>query len=121
MFALEQSLSGKIVPARVLTVLQNLQKIHGSNLVIHSIDNVEVNLSVRNLTNKQLMASTMQQAALVFGTGGPLMGAGCVLGPSDFQMLCEQTPSAAPAGGVYLRYLPNMPDRHQYLSGFWFY
>lgn len=37
LFTLEQGVSGKIIPARYMTVLENLQKIHGHNLVIASI------------------------------------------------------------------------------------
>lgn len=88
MFALEHAVSGKIIPDRITTVLQNLQKIHGSNLVIESIDKTEVNFYVRNLTDKQLMSSMMSQTAAIFGaSGGTTTGGGCVLRTAGFSDL----------------------------------
>lgn len=113
-------MSGHMLPARIEEVIQNLKQIFGANLVITSVTNVEVAFSVRNFTDKQLISNMMGKTTAIFGSSKMLSGGGCVLGPGDFQILCAQTASTA-SQGLLMRYLPNMPDRADYLSGFWFY
>jgi hypothetical protein len=115
-----RGISGQTLPARIEEVIQNLKQVFGANLVITSIGDVEVTFSVRNLTDKQLISHMMGNSTTIFGTSKMLSGAGCVLGPGDFQILCAQTSSTV-SQGLLMRYLPNMPDRAEYLSGFWFY
>jgi len=74
------------------------------------------------LTDALLIQDVMDQKTEVFGADrGIATSQGCVLGPTDFQVLCEQVTTAASTRGLLLRYLPAMPDRADYLAGFWFY
>jgi hypothetical protein len=120
MVKVDHLMSGRTVPARIEEVIQNLKQIFGANLAITSVTDVEVTFSVRNLTDKQLISNMMQKTTAIFGTSKMLSGGGCVLGPGDFQILVAQTASSV-SQGLLMRYLPNMPDRADYLSGFWFY
>lgn len=121
MLPIAHHVSGKMIPPRLISVLHNLEKIYGGQLVIESMDHAEVNFYVRNLTDSQLISHMMSQTAAIFGGSGGFSGAGCVLGPADFQILTEEIATAESDGGIWLRYLPNIPNRHDYLSGFWFY
>ena len=112
--------AGQSIPGRIVEVLQNMQKIYGENLVIDRISSSEVELWLRNKTDCEFIAHMMTQKNAIFGTAVPISGAGCLLGPTDFQILCEQLPRTGETG-LFLRYLPNIPRRQDYLAGFWFY
>jgi hypothetical protein len=112
--------AGKLIPTRITEVLQQMQKCYGGNLTITRVTASEIELHVRTMTDAALIANMMTRKAEIFGAAGAVSGQGCVLGPPDFQILCEQVPQASQSG-LFLRYLPNTPNRQNYLSGFWFY
>jgi hypothetical protein len=113
--------AGKLIPARITEVLQQMQNIYGGNLVITRVTASEIELHSQNMTDAVLIANMMTRKDEIFGTSIiAISGQGCVLGPPDFQILCEQI-SKAGQSGLFLRYLPNTPNRQDYLSGFWFY
>jgi len=121
MLDVERLSCGQIVPPRVQNVLQNLQILYGKNLKITSINAQEVVFSVIHMTDAHLISTLMTQKEMIFGSDVAISGAGCLLGPPDFQVLCEQFSTAGSSQGLLLRYLPNIPNRSEYLSGFWFY
>ncbi|HYW42730.1 MAG TPA: hypothetical protein VE959_07730 [Bryobacteraceae bacterium] len=112
--------AGKQIPTRITEVLERMRNMYGGNLVITRVTASEIELHARNMTDARLIADMMTRKNEIFGAFALATGAGCVLGPPDFQILCEQ---AARAGqtGLFLRYLPNTPNRQDYLAGYWFY
>jgi len=111
--------AGKVIPARITEVLQQMQSIYGRNLEITRLTASEVDLKVRNMPDTLLIANMMTRARDIFGDSGPVTGKACVLGPMDFEILCQQGGRAGQ--GLFLRYLPNTADRQSCFSGFWFY
>jgi hypothetical protein len=112
--------AGIQIPARITQVLQQMQKIYGSSLVVERVTPSEIELYLRTKTDSEFIADMMTRKTEIFGASLAISGQGCALGPTDFQILCEQSPRAGESG-LYLRYLPNTPNRQDYLSGFWFY
>jgi len=119
MLSLTSLTAGKPIPTRITEVLQQMQNIYGANLSITHVTASEIELRVRNMTDAALIAHMMTRKEAIFGASLAVSGQGCLLGPADFQVLCEQTPRAGQSG-LYLRYLPNTPNRQDYLAGFWF-
>ena len=109
--------SGRQIPAKVLETLQRLDNIFGARLSVTKLDPAETTFHVRGLTNEVAIRTMMSMKMEIFGAEVPA-GGGCVLGPGDFQILSSPTDESA---GLTLRYLPAMPDRHEYRSGFWYY
>jgi hypothetical protein len=120
MLSLASLSAGKPLPARVNQVLQQLETIYGGNIVIKSATASEIQIQSRTMTDAMLIANMMTQSAEIFGHTGPVTGPACVLGPMDFQILAAQSPAPG-QGGLWLRYLPNLANRQDYFSGFWFY
>jgi len=114
--------AGKEIPRRISDVLGNLQRLYAAGLVISEVSPSGATFYVRNLTDHQLMQQLFTQKVEIFGAAlMPSLTHGCVLGPADFQILAEQVTTAASTRGILLRYLPAMPDRADYLAGYWFY
>jgi hypothetical protein len=109
---------GKVLPAAVQDVVQKLHDVFGAALVVTSLDAQGATFHVRGLSHEVVIRTLMARKAEVFGAAVPA-GGGCVLGPGDFQVLCPL--STAGADGLTLRYLPNLPDPREFLSGFWYY
>ncbi|HEY4360006.1 MAG TPA: hypothetical protein VGN17_03515 [Bryobacteraceae bacterium] len=119
MLSLSSLSAGKIIPSRITQVLQQMQSIYGNQLEITRLTASEVNLKVRSMPDTLLIANMMTRTSEIFGASGPVTGQACVLGPMDFEILCEQ---GGPAGqGLFLTYLPNTTNRQSRLSGYWFY
>jgi hypothetical protein len=94
-----------------------VRKLHGlfPNLCITRLNSQGVDFYVRGVTNEVVMRAMMAKAVGIFGVDAGA-GGSCVLGPADFQILCPlQT-----GEGLTMRYLPNVANRSQYLSGFWY-
>ena len=109
--------AGKHVPAPLMGVMKRLEGMFGNDLQMTTLDSNAVTVRVRSLTNEVLIRTLMVRKDAIFGSG-PLMGSGCVLGPSDFEILCPL--ATVPDGGLTIRYLRNLPNRDEYLSGFWY-
>jgi len=115
--------AGKFIPPRITAVLENLRRVYGEKLVLKSVTSEGAVFSVQHLTDVQLIKDLMQQKHAVFGAASlaaETTGPSCVLGPRDFQVLCAQTPKSV-GDGIHLKYMPAIPDRQDYLAGFWFY
>ena len=109
---------GTTLPRALQDVIQKLQGLYGSRLVVTALDARGATIRVLGFTEEVLIRDMMVKKAEIFGAEVP-PGGGCVLGPGDFQILASLESAGAP--GLYLRYLPNLPDGRDYLSGFWYY
>ena len=108
---------GAQIPPDLLKVLETLNELFPNAFLVSDLNAQGANFCVRGLTHDAVIKKMMAQKATIFGaeveTGGS-----CVLGPVDFQVLCPQSIQST---GLTLRYLPNVPNAADYLSGFWYY
>jgi hypothetical protein len=106
---------GTSPPAAISNVVQKLQGVFPT-LCVTSLHSQGLDFHVRGLVNEVVMRTMMARKDEIFGVG-VAAGGSCVLGPRDFQSLSP----LATGEGLTIRYLPNVPNRSQYLSGFWYY
>jgi hypothetical protein len=111
--------AGQSIPARITEVLQKMHDIYGANLVVTRLTPSQIDLKVQNTTDAQLIADMIQRKDEIFGPNGPITGPGDALGPTDFEIFCQQ--GGTVGQGLFLYYLPNTPDRQAHQAGFWFY
>jgi hypothetical protein len=106
---------GTSPPAAILDVVQKLERVFPT-LSVTSLNSQGLDFHVHGLVSEVVMRTMMARKDEIFGVA-VAAGGSCVLGPVDFQILAP----LATAEVLTIRYLPNVPNRSQYLSGFWYY
>src|SRR5262245_49597300 len=83
--------AGKVLPRRLQEVMNNLQEMFGNDLEVKSLNREGATFYVHNMSDKSLIREMIKKTHDIFG---PLSNQtpGCVLGPSDFQILCASNP-----------------------------
>ena len=110
--------AGKVLPRRLQEAMDNLQAMFGNDLQVTKLDHKGATFYVHSMSDKSLIREMINKTHDIFGARSN-QTPGCVLGPSDFQILCASNPRGG--RGLTLRYLDGMPDGGDYQSGYWFY